>query len=71
MFEVRWRLLVSMTAIHNESIMELRTTSHAPSSIRPTDDEIDLFGLTHQGHRRANNQDHFLIATIHAETFSA
>jgi protein phosphatase len=35
--------------------------------LRPTDDEIDLFGLTHQGHRRASNQDHFLIATIHAQ----
>jgi protein phosphatase len=47
--------------------MELRATTQAPSALRPTDDEIDLFGLTHQGHRRANNQDHFLIATIHAE----
>ena len=47
--------------------MELRATSHAASPARPTDDEIDLFGLTHQGNRRANNQDHFLIATIHAE----
>lgn len=26
-----------------------------------------MFGLTHQGYHRANNQDHFLIATIHAE----
>lgn len=47
--------------------MESRATSHAPSALRPRDDEIDLFGLTHQGHRRASNQDHFLIATIHAE----
>jgi protein phosphatase len=47
--------------------MESRATSHPPSALRPTDDEIDLFGLTHQGHRRASNQDHFLIATIHAE----
>ena len=47
--------------------MEPRATSHPPSALRPRDDEIDLFGLTHQGHRRASNQDHFLIATIHAE----
>jgi protein phosphatase len=67
MFEVCWRLLVGMAAICNETIMEPRATSHAPLAVRPTDDEIDLFGLTHQGHRRANNQDHFLIATIHAE----
>ena len=47
--------------------MEPRATSHPQSALRPRDDEIDLFGLTHQGHRRANNQDHFLIATIHAQ----
>ena len=47
--------------------MESRATSQAPSALRPRDDEIDLFGLTHQGHRRASNQDHFLIATIHAQ----
>jgi protein phosphatase len=67
MFEVRRRLRVGAAANLHETIMESRATSHAPSAIRPTDDEIDLFGLTHQGHRRANNQDHFLIATIHAE----
>ena len=47
--------------------MEARTTSAAAAAVRPSDGEIDLFGLTHQGHRRSNNQDHFLIATIHAE----
>ena len=47
--------------------MEPRATAQPQSSLRPRDDEIDLFGLTHQGHRRASNQDHFLIATIHAQ----
>ena len=47
--------------------MELRTTSQPRMAVRPADDELDMFGLTHQGHRRRNNQDHFLIATIHAE----
>lgn len=32
---------------------------------KPRDDEIDVFGLTHTGKVRANNQDHFLLATIH------
>lgn len=32
---------------------------------RPRDDEIDMFGLTHQGKVRKNNQDHFLVSTIH------
>ena len=47
--------------------MEARTTSAPAATVRPGDGDIDMFGLTHQGHRRSNNQDHFLIATIHAE----
>lgn len=47
--------------------MELRTTSQPRMAVRPADDELDMFGLTHQGHLRTNNQDHFLLATIHAE----
>jgi len=31
------------------------------------DDEIDLFGLTHPGKVRAENQDHFLACTVHPE----
>ncbi len=31
----------------------------------PRDDEIQLHGLTHVGHVRANNQDHFLRSTVH------
>lgn len=32
---------------------------------KPRDDEIDVFGLTHQGKVRKENQDHFLLATVH------
>jgi protein phosphatase len=32
---------------------------------KPRDDEIDVFGLTHAGKVRKDNQDHFLLATIH------
>ena len=31
---------------------------------RPTDEELDMFGLTHTGRVRKNNQDHFLIASL-------
>jgi serine/threonine protein phosphatase PrpC len=31
---------------------------------KPRDDEIDVYGLTHQGRVRPNNQDHFLIAAL-------
>lgn len=32
---------------------------------KPRDDEIDVFGLSHPGKVRTQNQDHFLMATIH------
>ena len=34
---------------------------------RPRDDELDLFGLTHRGLVRKNNQDQFLLATVHPQ----
>jgi serine/threonine protein phosphatase PrpC len=34
---------------------------------RPRDDELDLFGITHTGYERSENQDHFLVATVHPE----
>lgn len=32
---------------------------------KPLDDEIDVYGLTHAGKVRAQNQDHFLIGSLH------
>jgi protein phosphatase len=41
-------------------------TSVIPSNARkPRDEEIDVHGLTHAGQVRAENQDHFLLASIH------
>ncbi len=34
---------------------------------RPLDSELDLFGLTHRGKVRRENQDHFLLATVHPQ----
>ena len=39
----------------------------AATVIRPTDDELDLFGITHQGKVRTENQDHFLVSTVHPQ----
>ena len=42
------------------------TMSSTPAPPRsPLDDEIDTFGLSHQGKVRKDNQDRFLLATIH------
>ena len=42
----------------------------APSGVpdrKPTDDEIDVYGLTHIGKVRRENQDHFLICALRKE----
>ena len=36
----------------------------APSVRKPTDDELDVYGLTHAGKVRKTNQDHFLICSL-------
>ncbi|GAB1344118.1 PP2C family protein-serine/threonine phosphatase [Gemmatimonas sp.] len=35
--------------------------------VRPRDDELDLFGITHPGRVRASNQDQFLLCTVHPQ----
>src|SRR5689334_781570 len=47
-------------------VAELFTISTSPSQ-RVRDDELDLFGLTHAGKVRKENQDHFLVCTVHPE----
>src|SRR5437773_467783 len=50
----------------------MRRAFHTPPTSadavsKPHDDELDLFGLTHPGHVRRENQDHFLLCTVHPE----
>lgn len=42
-------------------------TAVLAADLKPRDDELDLFGMTHQGLVRRENQDHFLIGTLHRE----
>lgn len=37
------------------------------SDPRPRDEELDLFGITHPGRVRKENQDHFLVCTVHPQ----
>jgi protein phosphatase len=49
-------------------LVEPRTaTIPAEAGKKPRDDELDLFGLTHPGKVREENQDHFLLCTIHPQ----
>ena len=42
-------------------------TAALAADLKPRDEELDLYGLTHQGLVRRENQDHFLIGTLHRE----
>ncbi|HJR18013.1 MAG TPA: protein phosphatase 2C domain-containing protein [Gemmatimonadales bacterium] len=46
-----------MTAPHT-------TTANSPPDRKPRDEEIDVYGVTHRGKVRAENQDHFLISSL-------
>lgn len=45
------------------------TPSPMPTTLsvdrRPADDELDAFGISHQGKVRARNEDHFLLCSLH------
>jgi serine/threonine protein phosphatase PrpC len=41
-----------------------RTASPVTAGRKPRDDEIDVYGLTHPGKIRTENQDHFLICAL-------
>jgi serine/threonine protein phosphatase PrpC len=43
------------------------TSTAAPVGQKPADNELDLFGATHPGKVRKENQDHFLLGTIHPQ----
>ena len=54
-----------MSELLGESTTDVATTLHfPPTSRRPRDDEIDVYGLTHRGKVRPDNQDHFLIGQL-------
>ena len=42
-------------------------TATAPPDRKPRDDEIDTYGLTHPGRLRNENQDQFLVCSLHKE----
>ncbi len=49
------------------TMTDLRTARIPATGDKPRDDELDLFGLTHPGKVRQENQDHFLLCTVHPQ----
>lgn len=51
---------MALAKLHN-------VTSTAARAGRPADEDLDLFGITHQGKVRSENQDQFLVCTVHPQ----
>ncbi|MBC7788431.1 MAG: serine/threonine-protein phosphatase [Anaerolineae bacterium] len=50
------------------TLAKLRNGTSTPTrSSRPADEDLDLFGITHQGKVRSENQDQFLVCTVHPQ----
>ena len=45
----------------------VETPVTAENSFKPADSQLDLFGITHPGKVRSENQDHFLVCTVHPQ----
>src|ERR1700675_4527145 len=45
----------------------LTAAIHPEPGQKPRDDELDLFGVTPPGKVRTENQDHFLVCTVHQQ----
>jgi protein phosphatase len=43
------------------------TVPNPATSRKPRDEEVDVYGLTHPGRVRKENQDHFVICSLHKE----
>ena len=43
------------------------TVPNPATSRKPHDEEVDVYGLTHPGRVRKENQDHFVICSLHKE----
>ena len=58
---------IAMLAV--EALMSLASMkSRAAERVdRPEDDQLDLYGVTDQGKVRRDNQDHFMICTVHPQ----
>ena len=48
-----------------DAISAAATPPPSTSSSKPRDEELDFFGLTHPGLVRKDNQDHYLVSTLH------
>jgi serine/threonine protein phosphatase PrpC len=60
------KIIVTAAQMTSPSEVSLATTRAAAPDPgpRPLDSELDVYGLTHPGKKRPNNEDHFLICAL-------
>src|SRR4051812_44707462 len=64
-FARRRRFMASVRQAGPEPGTTGATMAAARPSTKPRDEELDFFGLTHPGRVRRDNQDHYLVSTLH------
>lgn len=55
-----------MQVIREDTTM-IESSGAIASQVKPSDEELDVYGLTHVGNVRETNQDHFLITSLRRE----
>ena len=61
-------LSVPYTGLSLVALAELFSTASTTAPVsKPLDSELDLHGMTHPGKLRTENQDHFLLCTVHPQ----
>jgi serine/threonine protein phosphatase PrpC len=55
------------TVMHTTAPVLAAPPDTARTDVRPRDEELDLFGLTHPGLVRRENEDQFLLCTLHPQ----
>ena len=50
---------------HPTTVAPVAPANPGSSSRKPRDEELDFFGMTHAGLVRRDNQDHYLVSTLH------
>ncbi len=61
------RVTLEKLTVNEQSSVAPAAAVETSSERKPRDSELDIYGLTHIGHLRKTNQDHFLISMLRRE----
>ena len=61
------RVTLEKLTVNEQTSVAPAAAVETSSERKPRDSELDIYGLTHIGHLRKTNQDHFLISMLRRE----